>query len=48
VARLAERHRPGLALGSPEDTRAYLRLTLGDRRNVTVQSAPLLTQAVEI
>ena len=33
MARLAERHRPGLALGSPEDTRAYLRLMLGDRRN---------------
>ena len=33
MARLAERHRPGLALGSPEDTRAYLRLTLGDRRS---------------
>ena len=33
LAALAERHRPGLALGSPEDTRAYLRLTLGDRRN---------------
>jgi DNA repair protein RadC len=33
LAALAERHRPGVALGSPEDTRAYLRLTLGDRRN---------------
>ena len=33
LAALAERHRPGVALGSPEDTRAYLRLMLGDRRN---------------
>jgi len=33
VTVLAERHRPGVALGSPDDTRAYLRLTLGDRRN---------------
>jgi DNA repair protein RadC len=33
LAALADRHRPGVALGSPEDTRAYLRLTLGDRRN---------------
>lgn len=33
LAVLADRHRPGVALGSPEDTRAYLRLTLGDRRN---------------
>jgi DNA repair protein RadC len=33
LAALAERHRPGVTLGSPEDTRAYLRLTLGDRRN---------------
>jgi DNA repair protein RadC len=33
LAALAERHRPGVALGSPEDTRAYLRLTLGERRN---------------
>ena len=30
---LEERHRPGQALGSPEDTRAFLRLRLGDRRN---------------
>jgi DNA repair protein RadC len=33
LAALAERHRPGVALGSPEDTRAYLRLMLGERRN---------------
>jgi DNA repair protein RadC len=33
LAALAERHRPGLALGNPEDTRACLRLALGDRRN---------------
>jgi len=33
LAVLADRHRPGVALGSPEDTRAYLRLMLGDRRN---------------
>jgi DNA repair protein RadC len=33
LSALAERHRPGVALGSPEDTRAYLRLRLGDRRN---------------
>jgi DNA repair protein RadC len=33
LAALAERHRPGVALSSPEDTRAYLRLMLGDRRN---------------
>ena len=33
LAALAERHRPGVALGSPEDTRAYLRLAVGDRRN---------------
>jgi DNA repair protein RadC len=33
LAALAERHRPGVKLSSPEDTRAYLRLMLGDRRN---------------
>ena len=33
LAALAERHRPGVTLGNPEDTRAYLRLMLGDRRN---------------
>ena len=33
LAALAERHRPGVALGSPEDTRAYLRLAVGERRN---------------
>ncbi len=33
LAALADRHRPGVALGSPEDTRAYLRLAVGDRRN---------------
>ena len=33
LAALAERHRPGVKLGNPEDTRAYLRLMLGERRN---------------
>ena len=33
LAALAERHRPGQALGSPADTRAFLRLRLADRRN---------------
>ncbi len=33
LATLAERHRPGQALGSPEDTRAFLRLRLAERRN---------------
>ena len=33
LAVLAERHRPGVTLSNPEDTRAYLRLMLGDRRN---------------
>jgi DNA repair protein RadC len=33
LAALAHRHRPGVPLATPDDTRAYLRLTLGDRRN---------------
>ena len=33
LAALAERHRPGVTLGNPEDTRAYLRLMFGGRRN---------------
>ena len=30
---LAERHRPGQALSSPEEARAYLRLRLAERKN---------------
>ena len=30
---LADRHRSGCALGSPDETRAYLRLKLSDRRH---------------
>ena len=30
---LAEQHRPGVALGSPEDTRRYLQLRLAEYRN---------------
>ena len=30
---LAERHQPGQALSSPEETRAYLRLRLAERKN---------------
>lgn len=30
---LAERHHPGQALSSPEETRAYLRLRLAERKN---------------
>jgi DNA repair protein RadC len=48
LAALAERHRPGVALGSPEDTRAYLRLTLGDRRNEVFGCLYLDLCAVEI
>ena len=33
LATLAEQHRPGQALGNPDDTRAFLQLLLGDRRN---------------
>ena len=33
LAALAERHRPGVKLGNPADTLAYLRLALGERRN---------------
>lgn len=33
LAALAHRHRPGVPLATPDDTRAYLRLMLGDRRN---------------
>jgi DNA repair protein RadC len=32
LAVLAERHRPGAALARPSDTRAYLRLLLGERK----------------
>lgn len=30
---LAEQHQPGASLGSPEDTRRYLRIRLADRKN---------------
>ena len=33
LAVLAARHRPGQSLTSPEETRAYLRLLLGERKN---------------
>lgn len=33
LALLAEQHRPGEALSSPEDTRRYLRIRLADRKN---------------
>jgi len=33
LAVLKQRHRSGRALASPDDTRAYLRLTLADRKN---------------
>ena len=33
LALLADQHRPGEALGSPEETRSYLRIRLADRKN---------------
>lgn len=33
LAILAEQHRPGYALGSPEETRRYLRVRLAERKN---------------
>ena len=33
LALLADQHRPGEALGSPEETRSYLRILLADRKN---------------